>query len=149
MSKILHVMIIALPETAGIKIFHHILLQDCLSEPWADFPSWWSITEVCPKQAFFPLACVTQTLTGDLHRCCVLMRFVVIQMWYRKHTQLEWSGGIVAGDWVPLAGSPRSQSAAHCEFPVFFWGGDLLKTARWNYVRAGGHLPLWLMSHSS
>ncbi|TWW67749.1 Unconventional myosin-IXa [Takifugu flavidus] len=49
-----------------------------------------------PKQAFFPLACVT--LTGDLRRCCVLMRFVVIQMWYRKHTQLEWSGGIVTGD---------------------------------------------------
>lgn len=46
----LHVMIIALPETAGITIFDHILLQDRLSEPWADFPSSWSIAEVCPKR---------------------------------------------------------------------------------------------------
>lgn len=35
-----------------------------------------------------------ETLPGDLRRCCVLMRFVVIQMWDRKHTQLDRSGGL-------------------------------------------------------
>lgn len=59
----LHVMIIALPETAGITTFHHVLQQERLSEPWADSPSSWSIAEVCPKQASPPRSC-----TSDPHR---------------------------------------------------------------------------------
>lgn len=79
-------MLIALPETTGIKIFHHILLRDRLSHPCADFPSSLSTAVV-----WFS-AGSAQIHAGDFRRRRrrrrVFMWSGVIQMWCCK-TQLR------------------------------------------------------------